>query len=533
MDHAINKMGLGPFQMLITVFCGLLWLADTMEFMILSVLSPLVKCQWGLSTSEEALITSVVFLGFFLGGLAWGAIADIIGRKRCLFIVDLVILVFGVLSAVPASSCDGKIPGYPWLLVCRFGVGIGAGGTSQVTTYYAEFLPLKRRGACLVLIELWWAVGTMLGVLLALAVLKGGGLNWHWYLLVSTIPLLLVLFLFPFVPESARFYLIKGKDAEALKVLQRIAWYNQSTVPSGRPVLQEDKDRIDAQQDIVHYSQGTITIIRPPADFEADHDLPSEDNPSAENDRSKETSPLMEPDDNTPKATKWQAIIKKLSLFFTGGMWRTTILLLFLWLGAAWLYYGVVLLTTSLLQHDPHCGVHKCSDSAATCEATQLDTNDYFKILWTTAAEIPGIILTVVIIELLGRKITMFVEFIGCMVGFLLLYICASDILLTFFLSLIRAFAVGVFQAIFTYTPEVYPTRIRALGMGICTSAARIGALVTPYVAQVLWNTNDYVTLFLYAGSSVIFAVLALLLPIETKGRALQDSGKSRREHNH
>ncbi len=97
-NEAVNKMGFGPFQVLLTVFCGLLWLADAMEFLLLSVLSPAVKCQWNLSTFEEALITSLVFLGFFFGGLVWGVIFDIIGRKRGLLLVNVVILVFGVLS---------------------------------------------------------------------------------------------------------------------------------------------------------------------------------------------------------------------------------------------------------------------------------------------------------------------------------------------------------------------------------------------------------------------------------------------------
>ena len=34
-------------------------LADAMELMLLSVLSPEVECEWGLSRSEEATITSV------------------------------------------------------------------------------------------------------------------------------------------------------------------------------------------------------------------------------------------------------------------------------------------------------------------------------------------------------------------------------------------------------------------------------------------------------------------------------------------
>jgi len=48
-----------------------------------------------------------------------------------LLLVDIAILVFGVLSAIPLSHDDAKFPGYPWLVVCRFGVGIAAGGVTQ------------------------------------------------------------------------------------------------------------------------------------------------------------------------------------------------------------------------------------------------------------------------------------------------------------------------------------------------------------------------------------------------------------------
>lgn len=48
-----------------------------------------------------------------------------------LLIVDVWILVFGVLSALKVSEGDDRDFGYPWLLICRFGVGFGAGGTSQ------------------------------------------------------------------------------------------------------------------------------------------------------------------------------------------------------------------------------------------------------------------------------------------------------------------------------------------------------------------------------------------------------------------
>ena len=43
----------------------------------------------------------------------------------------------------------------------------------------------------------------------------------------------------------------------------------------------------------------------------------------------------------------------------------------------------------------------------------------------------------------------------------------------------------GVFMAAFVYTPEVYPTRIRAVAMGVHSTASRIGAIVSPFAAEV------------------------------------------------
>ena len=52
---------------------------------------------------------------------------------QTLLIVNILILIFGVLSAIKVAPDDpsGKGFGYSWLLTCRFGVGFGAGGTAQ------------------------------------------------------------------------------------------------------------------------------------------------------------------------------------------------------------------------------------------------------------------------------------------------------------------------------------------------------------------------------------------------------------------
>ena len=48
-----------------------------------------------------------------------------------------------------------------------------------------------------------------------------------------------------------------------------------------------------------------------------------------------------------------------------------------------------------------------------------------------------------------------------------------------------RTFATGAYQVAYLYTTEVYPTNVRGLALGLMSSSARIGAIVTPFAAQV------------------------------------------------
>lgn len=61
------------------------------------------KCEWGLTPSQESLITSVVFVGTMSGAYAWGSLGDAKGRKLGFFATALFTFTFGVLSAVAPS----------------------------------------------------------------------------------------------------------------------------------------------------------------------------------------------------------------------------------------------------------------------------------------------------------------------------------------------------------------------------------------------------------------------------------------------
>lgn len=95
----------------------------------------------------------------------------------------------------------------------------------------------------------------------------------------------------------------------------------------------------------------------------------------------------------------------------------------------------------------------------------------------------------------------------------------------------------------------MYPTATRALGLGTSSGMARVGALITPFVAQVtaqvflLWYTTThgrgdyfpsilqvmlessvYLALSVYCCCCLLAAIASCALPIETTGRGLQES---------
>lgn len=47
--QAVNALGFGWFQVKLSLWTGLCWMADSMEMTILSILSPALHCDWHIS----------------------------------------------------------------------------------------------------------------------------------------------------------------------------------------------------------------------------------------------------------------------------------------------------------------------------------------------------------------------------------------------------------------------------------------------------------------------------------------------------
>lgn len=62
---------------------------------------------------------------------------------------------------------------------------------------------------------------------------------------------------------------------------------------------------------------------------------------------------------------------------------------------------------------------------------------------------------------------------------------------------------------------------MRAIGLGTCSTMARIGAILTPFVAQVLLRLSPYMAISIYGTVAFLAAIACLILPVETKGKLL------------
>lgn len=87
--QAVNALGFGWFQVKLSLCVGLCWMADSMEMTILSVLGPALHCDWGISRYQQALVTTVVFLGMMLSSTFWGHLSDRYGRKPVINIFNI------------------------------------------------------------------------------------------------------------------------------------------------------------------------------------------------------------------------------------------------------------------------------------------------------------------------------------------------------------------------------------------------------------------------------------------------------------
>lgn len=432
-DEAIEQIGVGRFQWRLLFVNGLVWASDAMEVLIIGFVLPAITALWALSPAQAGLVGAATFAGMFVGAWAWGAAADRIGRRRVFLLTVLLDGAFGLLSALSPNL---------WVLIAlRFLTGTAIGGTLPVDyAVMAEFLPAHARGRFLVYLESFWALGTIVVALLAWAIIPAlPEQGWRWLLAASALPGLLGYWLRVGVPESPRFLLVQGREAEAQAVLGKVAHENGATIELGHLEL-------------------------PPA--------------------------------RSSSAGIWSSRLV-----------RRTLLLSLVWFALSLGYYGIFTWLPSIF-------VRQGFDFVRS----------YGYLVLLALAQLPGYALAAVLVDQIGRRITLALFLALGAAGTYLFaitqapwQIVASGMLLSFAL-------LGAWGALYTITPELYPTEVRATGMGWASAMARVAGVIAPTLGGLLLTLSLPLALTVYALSFLVGAGATLLIREEPRGRRLEDT---------
>ena len=497
--EAIDASGFGRFQLMMLLFTGLAWMGDAMEMMLLSFLGPSVRCEWGVSPMQEGRLTSVVFVGMLFGAPTWGIVADARGRRVAFFATTIITFVAGLASAFS--------PSFGFLLFARTLVGFGLGGVPTAFALFMEFLPAGNRGKWLVAIEVFWTLGSVVEAGLAWAILPRH--SWRVLLLASTAPLALLLCVMWIVPESPHYLAARGDAAGAAETLRRVSRANGRDGRLPRGVL-----KMPAAESPGGMSSG-MSVAEDAVSGNAE-------DKSARGLRSRRARELKKT--MAGLAKPFATVRATLS-----AKNRTlTLMLWFVFFAVAFLYYGVVLLTTEIhVDASPgrmEGGGVRGGDDALRCTghgSPDLPSRSFRDIFVSAVAELPGLAFCALALDALGRRRTL---------GSSLAVAAACVLVLTGHralapaaeasaLAAARCFAMAAFTALYVYAPETQSTATRATALGVGNAFARIGGMLTPlFAVEMVGNGNLPGVAACFAALAAVTAGVAFALPVETAG---------------
>jgi putative MFS transporter len=195
-----------------------------------------------------------------------------------------------------------------------------------------------------------------------------------------------------------------------------------------------------------------------------------------------------------------------LRTLFSGIYAKRTTMLWTLWFFALLGFYGLTTWLGALLQ----------------AKGFPITKSVFYTILISLAG-IPGFLVSAWLVESWGRKATLVMNLL-CGAIACHFYGSAADQTQLIIAGLcMQFFLFGMWSALYAYTPELYPTHVRATGTGFASAVGRIGSLIGPYVIGVILPAAGQSGVFaLGAGAFVVAALAVLLLGEETRGRTLE-----------
>lgn len=212
----LNESRFSGYQWLIFALCFVIVLLDGFDTAAIGFIAPSLINEWGVSKPALAPVLSAALFGLAAGALSAGPLADRLGRKLVLVVS---VLVFALASLAAAFAAD-----LTQLTVWRFVTGVGLGAAMpNAVTLMSEYCPDKRRAMLTNAMFSGFPLGAAFGGFLAAWMIP----HWGWrsvLVLGGVTPLVLLVLLMLFLPESVRFMVANNKPVERIRVvLSRIS----------------------------------------------------------------------------------------------------------------------------------------------------------------------------------------------------------------------------------------------------------------------------------------------------------------------
>lgn len=477
-DEDIDAIGIGKFHYWALAVLGLANASDAVEILCLSFILPhlgasdaeVQQISEEMSDASKSVLSASIFTGMLLGGITFGLAADKFGRRVALSIALATNAVFGFLSATTSY--------FPLLLLFRICAGFGVGGSIPgVFTLAAELLPSRNRGFYLSSVAWWWMIGSILAAGLAWGMLGTGAFGWKAYAAVCAIPAAVATLLVRFtLPESPRWLLLHGREREAKAVLVNIARTNNRI-----SLLANDTNSL------------VSPIVQSPLSTKF------RSNTSSNASITESTSLLG------GRFASLRLLFGPIESFFNLQFRKTAVLLMIVWFSISFGWYGLILWIPTLFQ------------------SANVNIDPYQDAFLVAAANLPGNLLSAILMERLGRKPVLSISLFFACISAIALPFAKSEWQVVAAACLLNAVSTCSWNALDCLSTEVFPTSLRTTAMGLLSAVGRIGSIVGQLVFGNLIH-KSVVLLLVSAGVVLaVGAIAAAMLPKEMMGQALDD----------
>ncbi|UZK70669.1 sugar porter family MFS transporter [Sphingomonas sp. S1-29] len=224
-----------------------------------------LEAAFDLSELGTGFNVGAILIGCAAGAFGAGRLADIMGRRKVMMISAVLFLVSALLAGAAGSS--------GWFILARIIGGLGVGAASVLSpAYISEVTPAAIRGRLASIQQIMIITG-LTGAFVAnwaLASVAGGSTAefwygyeaWRWMFWLQGIPALVYLLALLTIPESPRYLMAKGREAEAEAVLVKLLGRDEGSrkVVEIRDSLSSDQHR-PRLSDLISKTTGKVRPI--------------------------------------------------------------------------------------------------------------------------------------------------------------------------------------------------------------------------------------------------------------------------------